>query len=86
MCCQRLPLGVSNFNDCYVQGELAIGIVESMFDRRKEKRDEERNKEEEDVERKELIIVHGSKYKDDCSDDYAYLMLSNIILYMEDGR
>jgi hypothetical protein len=36
--------------------------------------------------REKLIIVHGSKYKDDCNDDYAYLMLSNIILHMEDGR
>ncbi|KAG0610191.1 hypothetical protein M758_7G045200 [Ceratodon purpureus] len=36
--------------------------------------------------REQFIIVHGSKYKDDCSDDYAYLMLSNIILHMEAGR
>lgn len=36
--------------------------------------------------KEKLIIVHGSKYKDDCSDDYAYLILSNIILHMEHGR
>ena len=35
---------------------------------------------------KNVIIIHGSKFKDDCSDDYSYLLLSIIILHMEAGR
>jgi hypothetical protein len=31
-------------------------------------------------------MIFGSSFKDDCSDDYAYMMLSNIILHMEAGR
>lgn len=33
-----------------------------------------------------VVVIHGSKYKDDCSDDYQYLLLSIIILHMEAGR
>jgi len=33
-----------------------------------------------------VIIIHGSKFKDDSSDDYSYLLLSSIILHMEAGR
>jgi len=33
-----------------------------------------------------VVIIHGSKFKDDCSDDYSYLLLSIIILHMEAGR
>jgi hypothetical protein len=32
------------------------------------------------------VMIFGSSFKDDCSDDYAYMMLSNIILHMEAGR
>lgn len=35
---------------------------------------------------KNVIVIHGSKFKDDCSDDYSYLLLSIIILHMEAGR
>jgi hypothetical protein len=33
-----------------------------------------------------FVMIFGSSFKDDCSDDYAYMMLSNIILHMEAGR
>lgn len=36
--------------------------------------------------RENVVVIHGSKYKDDCGDDYSYLMLSNIILHMEAGQ
>jgi hypothetical protein len=33
-----------------------------------------------------FVMIFGSSFKDDCSDDYAYMMLSSIILHMEAGR
>eukprot|EP00897_Mesotaenium_endlicherianum_P004603 jgi/Mesen1/4170/ME000219S03302 len=33
-----------------------------------------------------LTVIHGSHYRNDCSDDYSYSLLSNIILHMETGR
>nr|XP_024402110.1 uncharacterized protein LOC112295119 isoform X3 [Physcomitrium patens] len=36
--------------------------------------------------KEKLIIIQGSKFKNDYNDDYAYMMLSNIILHMEHGR
>lgn len=34
----------------------------------------------------DFAVIHGSNYKDDKSEDYSYLMLSEIILHMEVGR
>ena len=75
----NMALFLLTFMTDMFQGESAIGIIESMLKKEERKKKEDERKEE-------LIIVHGSKYKDDCSDDYAYLMLSNIILHMEHGR
>lgn len=33
-----------------------------------------------------FVVIRGSTYEDDKNEEYCYLMLSDIILFMEMGR